>query len=140
MSLVMRMLFVVIVLSGFVLASSLVDAEQRGTGPSWKVEGETLRVKNGNELTWILNLQDVQNQGRPKTNGFWFRLDDWDNLGRCFVGKEMHVGTTWKAKEDRANVIWRFSDESTLRSELIEETVCVVKRPAIGLDFGTWST
>jgi hypothetical protein len=139
----MMIRYLLVMTSSIGLAALMVvqaSAEQRRDGPSWKVEGETLRVKNGNELTWTINHQDVQNRGRPKTKGFWFRLDRWDDLGPCFVGKEMYAGTIWKAREDRADVSWRFSDESTLRAELIDETVCVVKRSATGLDFGTWST
>ena len=124
------------------LAALMVEqasAEQRGVGPSWKVEGETLRVKQGINMTWTINHQDVENRARPKTTGFWFRVNRWNNLGTCYVGKEMIAGTIWKPIEDRANVVWRFSDESTLRAELIEEMVCAVRRPATGLDYGTWS-
>ena len=124
------------------LAALLVvqaSAEQRGAGPSWKVEGETLRVKQGINTNWTINHQDVGNRARPKATGFWFRVNRWINLGSCYVGKEMFAGTIWKPIEDRANVVWRFSDGSTMRAELIEESVCSVRRPATGLDFGTWS-
>ncbi|MEK9823774.1 MAG: hypothetical protein VW840_16525 [Gammaproteobacteria bacterium] len=129
----------VLLIGGAALAVTQAFADQRGAGPSWKVEGDTLRVKRGIEMTWDINIQDVENRGRPKTHGFWFRVNRWTNLGVCYVGNEMFVGTRWKPNEDRANASWRFADGSTLQTELIEETVCSVKRPAIGLDFGTWS-
>jgi len=132
-----KILFLILVAA---MTAGHVLAGERGTGLSWKVEGVRLDAKRGTEMTWTINIQDVENRGRPKTTGFWFRVNRWISLGECYVDKEMFFGTRWKPIEDRANIVLRFSDGSTLQAELIEETVCVVKRPATGLDFGTWST
>ena len=87
----MRMLFVVIVLSGFVLASSWVDADTKGGQFSYKVDGQTLSRKVGEVRTSEKRNLPISNKGEVNIVATSQRYDE----GWLYSGKFVTSARRW---------------------------------------------
>ena len=119
-------------------ASSVLAAQPNSL--EWKVEGQSLKVKDGSTWTWLYNdLQSNFGGNGPTFTGVWRQLDGWDNLGQCFVGNES--GTQWLRQNSRAMQTATFADGSTLTMTLIrdESPSCEIDVVGSELNKGIWN-
>ena len=134
----MRMLLVVIVLSGFVLASNFVDADTRGGQFSYKVDGQTLSKKVGEVRTSEKRNLPISNKGEVNIVATSQRYDGgWRYFGEiCYVGEAVGYKLILQNPEWHQTIT--FADGSTITELLIEHTICDVPATDDRLAYGTW--